>query len=43
MALDPDAWAKLSGPTRDDAGRLVTGDPVVDAWEREAWEEAARE
>jgi hypothetical protein len=40
LSLDPDEWTALNGPTRDDEGRMVTGDPIVDAWERAAWEEA---
>lgn len=42
ISLDDETWAKLNGPRRNEEGMLVTGDPVVDRWEREAWEEAQR-
>ncbi len=44
LSLDPETWDAVCKPVTRDAetGMMITGDAVVDAWEREAWEEARR-
>lgn len=41
LSLTEEEWTSLSQPiSKDSQGRLVTGDPVADEWERAAWEAA---
>ena len=37
LNLSDEEWTKLNGSKRDELGRLVTGNPGADEWEREAW------
>lgn len=42
MLLSDDEWRKVSSPDiPDDGGPVTTGDPLVDAWERELADDAA--
>ena len=36
LRVDEDIWKEHFGITQDSDGAVVTGDPVIDKWEREA-------